>query len=58
MAIRIGDNPPQDESHACEFQGCTKVVMYDDEPCCFEHSPDEGSFLPGYSYRALHASAQ
>ena len=23
--------------------------MYDDEPWCFDHSPDEGSSLPGYS---------
>jgi hypothetical protein len=37
--------------HECEEPGCKKIVMFDDEPKCFEHSPDEGSHVPGYSAR-------
>jgi len=44
----------EDESHPCERTGCKAVVPYDDEPYCFEHSPDSGSNVPGYSYRASH----
>lgn len=35
--------------HECESFDCTKVVIYDDEPYCFAHSPDEGSSVRGYS---------
>lgn len=41
-----------DGSHACETPGCKKVVPYDDEPYCFDHSPDSGSFMVDYSYKA------
>jgi hypothetical protein len=37
--------------HQCVVPECEKVVQYDDEPWCFEHSPDEGSHLAGYSAR-------
>jgi hypothetical protein len=37
--------------HECEEEGCSRIVRYDDEPKCFEHSPDEGSFVIGYSAR-------
>lgn len=35
--------------HKCEQDGCDKDIQYDDEPKCFEHSPDEGSSVRGYS---------
>jgi hypothetical protein len=40
------------ESHPCVTPGCTMTVPYDGEPWCFTHSPDSGSFVPGYSYAA------
>lgn len=46
----------QDQSHPCETPGCKRTVMYDDEPHCFVHSPDEGSYVAGYSYRQTHRS--
>lgn len=50
----VGD----DESHPCEQPGCRYLVPYDDEPYCFEHSPDSGSYQPGYSYRQTHQDKQ
>ena len=38
------------QRHPCEREGCSKSVPFDDEPFCFEHSPDEGSSVRGYSY--------
>ena len=38
--------------HKCEISFCDKIVQFDDEPWCFEHSPDEGSSLIGYSAKA------
>jgi hypothetical protein len=35
--------------HKCEQDGCDRYVIYDDEPFCFTHSPDEGSSVRGYS---------
>jgi hypothetical protein len=35
--------------HKCIESSCSEFVLYDDEPWCFDHSPDEGSSLPGYS---------
>jgi hypothetical protein len=35
--------------HKCVNHQCSEIVLYDDEPWCFDHSPDEGSSLPGYS---------
>lgn len=37
--------------HQCISPGCGTLVEYDDEPCCFKHSPDSGSSLPFYSAR-------
>lgn len=37
--------------HECITPSCEKIVQFDDEPWCFEHSPDEGSSLAGYSAR-------
>lgn len=37
--------------HKCANPDCEIIVEYDDEPCCFKHSPDSGSVLPGYSAR-------
>jgi len=37
--------------HQCISPGCGSLIQYDDEPCCFKHSPDEGSHLPFYSAR-------
>lgn len=38
--------------HNCEEPGCIKQVQFDDEPKCFQHSPDSGSSVKGYSARA------
>jgi hypothetical protein len=38
--------------HPCIKDGCTEHVGYDDEPFCFVHSPDSGSNIRGYSYKA------
>lgn len=35
--------------HKCVIDGCDRRVIYDDEPWCFTHSPDEGSSLYGWS---------
>lgn len=45
----------KDESHPCVSEGCKNIVGYDDEPFCFGHSPDSGSNVAGYSYKAAHA---
>lgn len=37
--------------HKCEDTTCSTIVIYDDEPWCFTHSPDSGSSLKGYSAR-------
>jgi hypothetical protein len=37
--------------HPCERKGCRNYVAYDDEPYCFEHSPDSGGYVPGYSWQ-------
>jgi hypothetical protein len=44
----------EDGSHPCDYEGCDNIVMYDDEPYCYEHSPDSGSSFIGYSYKASH----
>ena len=42
------------DQHPCEAPSCDVPVYYDDEPFCYKHSPDGGSFVPGYSYKATH----
>lgn len=42
------------QPHPCERAGCTSQVAYDDEPYCFTHSPDSGSYQRGYSWAASH----
>jgi len=37
--------------HQCEYPDCDRMIGFHDEPFCFEHSPDEGSSVPGYDYR-------
>ena len=37
--------------HKCGWPSCEFVVELDDEPNCFTHSPDSGSFEIGYSAR-------
>lgn len=44
-----------DESHPCISPSCTNTVPFDDEPFCFIHSPDEGSHVRDYSYKAIEA---
>lgn len=44
----------EDENHPCEEEGCDNNVQFDDEPKCYTHSPDSGSDVPGYSYKATH----
>jgi hypothetical protein len=46
----------EDESHPCTAAGCTNEVQFDDEPFCFTHSPDSGSDVRGYSYKAANAA--
>lgn len=46
------------DNHPCETPNCDYIVGYDDEPFCFTHSPDSGSSLPGYSYKAMHEVAE
>lgn len=48
--------PVQNEWHPCEADNCMIQVMYDDEPYCFMHSPDEGSSVRGYSYKVKHST--
>lgn len=38
-------------SHPCIIEDCENIVPFDDEPTCYTHSPDEGSNIPGYSYK-------
>lgn len=46
-------SPFEQAPHPCTHPGgCTRTVEFDDEPFCFEHSPDEGSSVTGYSFRA------
>jgi hypothetical protein len=43
--------------HGCTFPDCKYAesdVCHDDEPFCFEHSPDEGSSVFDYSYKTTH----
>lgn len=41
-------------AHPCEVFACKKIVPFDDEPYCFNHSDDGGSFVLGYSYEKTH----
>jgi len=47
-------DPDYPERHPCENTECTNTVQFDDEPFCFTDSPDSGSAVPGYSYKAKH----
>ena len=48
-------NPnPGEHPHPCVVDGCSTTVPYDDEPWCFEHSPNSGSAVPGYSWAREH----
>lgn len=40
------------QRHPCVWGDCSNTVAFDDEPYCFTHSPDSGSSVKGYSYRA------
>lgn len=40
----------EDGSHRCELFECKNTVPYDDEPYCFDHSPNSGGMFVGYSY--------
>ena len=42
------------QPHPCEREGCAAIVEFDDEPFCFPHSPDAGSYMAGYSWKARH----
>lgn len=42
--------------HECITKDCPRIVENDDEPWCYEHSPDEGSSLAGYSARRAAAN--
>ena len=47
-----------DGRHPCAEYGCEHTVLFDDEPYCYTHSPDEGSSVRGYSYLAAQAARQ
>lgn len=57
MTHNIFDGTFGSQPHPCEMSGCDKMVPYDDEPYCFDHSPDEGSHVMGYSYIKAHPSS-
>lgn len=38
--------------HRCKRAGCRTIVAYNDEPYCFTHSPDSGSYRTNYSARS------
>jgi hypothetical protein len=42
------------QAHPCVVSGCETIVAFDDEPWYFNHSPDSGSSVQGYSYKATH----
>jgi hypothetical protein len=46
----------KDGEHPCEFVSCHNTVGYDDEPYCFTHSSDSGSYVVGYSWAARQAA--
>lgn len=43
-----------EQTHPCEMGGCKNIVPFDDEPYCYDHSPNSGSMLVGYSYKRNH----
>lgn len=52
------DRPASKTSwHPCENEGCLATVEFDDEPWCFNHSPDGGSDVQGYSYKESHSES-
>ena len=47
----------ENQAHPCTTPGCTRIAGFDDEPWCFECSPDSRApGVPGYSYAARHAA--
>lgn len=48
------NDPDYPDRHPWEYPMCTNTVQFDDEPWCYTHSPDSGSNVPGYSYKATH----
>ena len=50
------DHDPLPGSHPCVAEGCKNIVPFDDEPKCYDHSPNEGSYVQGYSYKASQAN--
>jgi hypothetical protein len=51
----VSYNPEYPDAHPCIEPGCEHTVLFDDEPHCYTHSPDSGSSVRGYSYRAAKA---
>jgi hypothetical protein len=51
----VTDEPAVSDVHPCAYPGCDHRVNFDDEPYCFGHSPDSGSSVRGYSYKASHS---
>lgn len=45
------------DRHPCAEPGCKHTVQFDDEPYCFTHSPDSGSSVREYSYKASMGTA-
>jgi hypothetical protein len=42
-------------THPCVRFGCEALVGYDDEPFCYTHSSNSGSYVRGYSYRKANS---
>jgi hypothetical protein len=58
LAARLAGPGSLEQPHPCEHRGCPHTVAYDDEPWCFEHSPNEGSYVPGYSWSGRHLAEE
>ena len=48
------DEEDEEQMHPCELGGCENIVPFDDEPYCYECSPNHGSVMIGYSYKLLN----
>jgi hypothetical protein len=51
------DEEDENQMHKCELGLCENIVPFDDEPYCYQHSPNSGSVLIGYSYKRSHQVA-
>lgn len=57
LVVGLELKPLEDQAHPCTVFGCKNIVPYDDEPKCYEHSPEGGSFVENYSYKEQNERA-